>query len=81
MSDRGAAEYLLDDRLLNEIFDSLENDAKEAAIYAQVTPEYNDPDFEMRRALAQVRAIRDVRAELRKRASAPPTNRPRAAVV
>lgn len=75
MSDnRGAAEYLRDHPLLGEIFDGLEKDATERAIHAKP-----DDDETRRDALHQVRAIRNVRAELERRA-APPTNRQRGAV-
>ena len=79
MSDHGAAEYLRDHPLLNEIFDGLERQAMETAIYAHVNPELPDPDLEMRRAMLHLRAIRDVRAELELRAK-PQGSRPRRAV-
>ena len=68
MADRGAAEYLRDHPLLNEIFDGMERDAMERAIYAKP-----DDDHTRRDALHHVHAIRDVRAELKRRA-APTTN-------
>lgn len=62
----GAAKELLDNRLLNEIFDQLEDNAKERAISA-------DPRDNETRAIAamQVRAIRSVRLELESLANGP----------
>lgn len=58
----GEAEYLLANDTLNEIFDQMERDATERAIYAKLA------DDELRRlALGEVRAIRSVREELRAR--------------
>lgn len=69
MSDRGEAERLADHPLLNKIFDELERDAMENGVYAK-----SDDDVKRREAMHQVRAIRDVREELKRRA-APPVNR------
>lgn len=56
----GEAQYLLEHKLLNEIFDKLEHDATERAIHARAS------DDETRRtSLEEVRAIRHVRAELK----------------
>lgn len=71
---RGAAEYLRDHPLLNEIFDGLEKDATERAIHAKP-----DDDETRRDALHQVRAIRNVRRELERKAS-PANPKPRGAV-
>jgi len=68
----GEAKYLLDNELLNGIFDRMERDAIELAISARLG------DDEMRRtALGEVRAIRSVRQNLRQMLS----NNPAAGVV
>ena len=60
MSDRmGAAEYLLNDPLLKDIFDQLETDALESAIWAK-----QDDDEKRHRFLLEVQAIRNVREKL-----------------
>ena len=66
------AKYLLNNELLNGIFDRMERDAIELAISARLG------DDEMRRtALGEVRAIRSVRQNLRQMLS----NNPAAGVV
>tara|TARA_R100001086_G_scaffold25560_2_gene12023 strand:+ start:1724 stop:1969 length:246 start_codon:yes stop_codon:yes gene_type:complete len=60
----GAAEHLLNDPLLNEIFDALETDATERGLSAKL------PDHDTRLyASMEVEAIRSVRRKLAEKAS------------
>lgn len=76
MSDqRGAAEYLRDHPLLNEIFDRLEASAIERAVNAK------PDDDELRRTSTQeVRAIRAVRRDLERHAAEPNNPEPQGSV-
>lgn len=71
---RGAAEYLRDHPLLNEIFDGLERDAMERSVGAKA-----EDDETRRDTMHRVRVIRDVRGKLARLAE--PTNpKPRGSV-